>query len=218
MRTWTEIEINLSLIRHGATKSNLEQRYLGKTEEALAAAGIKNLMCKKEAGSYPAVRYLFCSPMMRCRQTAGIIYPEMAAWEIPEWREIDFGVFEGRNYTELKGDPVYQEWIDSMGTLPFPKGESREQFTGRVMGGFDRMLSMLFLKEPFGNAGRRAYMGEIQIQEIGAVVHGGTIMALCSSLFGGDYFTYQAECGEGYCCRFRYTAEKTINLLEITKI
>ena len=47
----------------------------------------------------------------------------------------------GKNYEELKDDPCYQKWIDSNGTLPFPGGESREQFIRRSMEGFDRMMS-----------------------------------------------------------------------------
>ena len=36
------------------------------------------------------------------------------------------------------------------------------------------------------------------IQSVSAVVHGGTIMALLSHFTGGEYFDYQAKCGQGY--------------------
>ena len=39
-RTEDQIEIHLTLIRHGATLSNKEGRYLGKTDEALSPDGI----------------------------------------------------------------------------------------------------------------------------------------------------------------------------------
>ena len=35
---------------------------------------------------------------------------------------------------------------------------------------------------------------------IGAIVHGGTIMALLSRFYGGDYFDYQVPNGTGYIC------------------
>jgi len=54
---------------------------------------------------------------------------------VPEWTEMDFGAFEGHNYQELSGDPAYQRWIDSGGTLPFPEGESREEFIRRSVAG-----------------------------------------------------------------------------------
>ena len=39
-RPENQIEIRLTLIRHGATLSNKEGRYLGKTDEALSPEGI----------------------------------------------------------------------------------------------------------------------------------------------------------------------------------
>ena len=61
--------------------------------------------------------------MRRCIQTAKILYPGRAQVKIEEFRECDFGSFEGKNYQDLSGDPVYQAWIDSGGTLGFPGGE-----------------------------------------------------------------------------------------------
>lgn len=193
MRAGTEIEIKLALIRHGATKSNLEHRYLGKAEEALSREGIEQLLKRKEGIAGIAPETVFSSPMLRCRQTARILFPDAEVRVIPEWTEIDFGLFEGKNYQELDGDGDYQRWIDSGGTLPFPGGESREEFAQRVMKGFDRLLEEL----PESGANPAA-------PRIAAVVHGGTVMALCSSLFGGEYFGYQQKCAEGYFCRFLY--------------
>lgn len=51
---------------------------------------------------------------------------------------MDFGAFEGHNYQELAGDPAYQRWIDSGGTLPFPEGESREEFIRRNVAGYEK--------------------------------------------------------------------------------
>lgn len=190
MRTGTEIKIRLSLIRHGATKSNQEHRYLGRADEALAEEGIKYLIQKKESGKLPSPECVFTGPMLRCRQTAEILFPKVKKCVISDWTEMDFGLFEGKNYEELAGNAFYQKWIDSGGVLPFPEGESREAFVKRTMGGFDKMISLL-----------REQGGLTDNREIAAVVHGGTIMALCSSLFGGDYFDYQAGCGEGFRVR-----------------
>ena len=86
---------------------------------------------------------------------------------------MDFGEFEGKNYIELQKNPNYQAWIDSNGTLPFPGGESREAFIKRCEQGFYRML--------IGIKGRLQKMDEKQPSSkitAGAVVHGGTIMAI----------------------------------------
>ena len=104
------------LIRHGKTKGNLEGRYIGRTDESLCEAGRENL--KKY--QYPQVEMVFTSPMKRCMQTAETIYPGQQYQCIEEFRESDFGAFEGHTYKELSGDVRYQAWIDSGGTLPFP--------------------------------------------------------------------------------------------------
>ena len=110
MRNRTEIKVTLSLLRHGATPANREHRYLGKTDEALSEEGRAELLLKKK--EIPA-ELLLVSPMLRCRQTAEILFPGRAQVQIPEWTEMDFGRFEGKNYRELNGDPDYQAWIDS---------------------------------------------------------------------------------------------------------
>ena len=111
---------------------------------------------------------------------------------IPEFREMDFGLFEGKNYQDLRGNAQYQAWIDSNGTLPFPKGESREDFIARCRRGFEEMLRIVTAEGISRNEERK---------NIAAVVHGGTIMAVCSSFTDGEYFDFQIGNGEGYRCK-----------------
>ena len=183
-----ENQITLVLIRHGATKANMEHRYLGKTDEVLSKEGEMQLFEYKKKGFFPNIDYLFCSPMKRCVQTAEILFPELKPVEIEAWKEMDFGVFEGKNYLELQGDKRYQEWIDSNGTLPFPEGESREEFISRCDKGFRRMIEKL---KP---------IKEERHKTVGIVVHGGTIMALLSKYGKGDYYDYQVPNGKGFVC------------------
>lgn len=185
MRNRTENQITLVLIRHGATNANREHRYLGKTDEDLSPEGIRELEVYKNREYYPQIDALFTSPMKRCVRTAEIIYPGLESEQVDCWEEIDFGSFEGKNYKELQDDVRYQAWIDSGGRLPFPEGESREEFMARCDRGFLQMLRSV---------------NEINHQKIGMVVHGGTIMALLNIYGGGDYFEYRAENGRGYVC------------------
>jgi alpha-ribazole phosphatase len=97
---------------------------------------------------------------------------------IRDFRECDFGSFEGKNYRELSGNPDYQKWIDSGGTMSFPEGESMEEMTNRVMKGFYKALDAA--------NGRDAAF----------VVHGGTIMAVMSRIDGGNFYDYQLDNGE----------------------
>ena len=186
MWNWSENQITLVLIRHGATKSNKEHRYLGKTDESLSDDGKSVLIEKKKGKMYPELSMIFTSPMKRCVETAELLYPEAKRIQIAEWEEMDFGDFEGKNYLDLKEDARYQEWIDSNGTLPFPNGESREAFIERCLKGFVRLIEYL--------------QKNLHPHEIGVIVHGGTIMALLSTLCKGEYFDYQVRNGEAYRC------------------
>ncbi|MCM1091723.1 MAG: histidine phosphatase family protein [Butyrivibrio sp.] len=220
----------ISLIRHGATQSNYEHRYLGTTDEPLSEEGRERLAIQARAGRYGEPKLVFTSPMIRCRESADILFPRIGRIVIPEWTEIDFGAFEGKNYQDLKGDADYQAWIDSGGSMPFPNGESREGFVERVMRGLERALSAWRLQKDssggiYVGSGQaaaetwelEACAGKTADIEIAAVVHGGTIMALCSSLCGGEYFDYQAECGEGYRVALDYVGRE-IKLRECEKL
>lgn len=201
--TEDKIKVKITWIRHGMTRANEEHRYLGKTDEPLSEKGIRFLQEKKKKSFFNAPEFLYASPMKRCVQTAEILFRRKPVL-IPEWKEMDFGQFEGKNYEELKDNPDYQKWIDSNGTLPFPGGESREQFIRRSMEGFDRMMSDI-LKRSEKNTGIQndtdtRYLKSNRGTEIPVVtvVHGGTIMAVLSSLTGGEYFDFQVKNGEGY--------------------
>lgn len=71
----------------------------------------------------------------------GFFSPKKCLQIIEELAECDFGEFENKNYKELDGNANYQAWIDSNGTLPFPGGESREEFKRRNLSGFERAIA-----------------------------------------------------------------------------
>ena len=192
MRHRTEDQVTFLLLRHGETQANREHRYLGRTDEPLCTSGIEKLLLYKEQNRYPAVQYLFVSPMKRCQETAEILYQGLHQVVIPEWREMDFGQFEYKNYEDLKNDIEYQAWIDSGGELDFPKGESRKDFILRCELGLRRMCETL--RQTTAETMEKA-------ASAGVIVHGGTIMALLSSYGGKSYFDCQRATGGGYLCR-----------------
>lgn len=233
-----EIKINLTLIRHGKTPSNEEHRYLGVTEEALSEDGRKQLEILAEKDILRKPWLLFISPMLRCQESAGILFPGKKAYPIEEWREMNFGAYEGKNYEDLKNDSYYQKWIDSNGTLPFPEGESQQEYIKRCHRGLLTATKIIEekiarevadtaktssaneiteLREPekqiaesqmIENQIAENQMTESQPRNITAVVHGGTIMALLHILAGGNYFDYQVKNGGGYCCKLRLCGEE----------
>lgn len=165
------------LIRHGRTQGNAEHRYTGcRTDEALCPDGIAQLRTLR----YPDADAVYASPLKRCVQTAGIIYPGKLVRIIDDLRECDFGAFEGRNYDELKDDPEYQSWLDSGGERPFPGGESKKEFSERCVAAFEAITAGL-------DEGSYAF-----------IVHGGTIMAIMEHLTGGSYYDFQVQNGRGF--------------------
>lgn len=183
------MKLEVLLLRHGQTQGNLEKRYIGKTDEPLLMEDMERIQkvsslqkrLKQENLARP--QKLFVSPMLRCRQTAELLFPGQEQVVIDKLREMDFGRFEAKNYMELSADPAYQAWIDSGGRLPFPEGEDRECFIRRTMDGFLQMIEQAWQE----NCG-----------QIAAVVHGGSIMAILSSLLQDDYFAYQVPNLAGY--------------------
>lgn len=175
--------MRVCLIRHGKTAGNLEHRYVGTTDEGLTAEAVEEL--KENRDRYPIPDCVFSSPLKRCIQTAELLFPGMQPEILSGLRECDFGSFEYKNYQELQENTDYQAWIDSNGTLPFPGGESREEFIRRCAAAFEEGC-------------RKAEQNGCHYPAF--VVHGGTIMAVldCFSMPHRDYFDWQVKNGEGF--------------------
>ena len=186
-------------MRHGKTKGNLEGRYLGTTDEHLCALGIKELHGKV----YPAVEKIYVSPMNRCMETAESIYPRLPKEIVPDLRECDFGDFENKNYSELQGSKVYQNWIDSKGMLPFPNGETPEAFRQRTTQAFERIIEEVFHEKR---------------EKIAIVAHGGTIMSILekAALNQKAFYEWQLLNGQGYCLNVEETLWKEKKKIRVT--
>ena len=194
--------IRLYLIRHGQTPGNKLQRYIGTTDEPLSTEGKEFL----EKLTYPMPEALYVSPLCRCVETAGILFPGKSFHIIEELSECDFGEFENKNYKELSGNQDYQRWIDSGGTLPFPGGEALTDFKKRSVRAF---LETVSKSESILKG--QVTSGKQDDTTVAYVVHGGTIMAVLSELCGGDYYDYHCGNGEGYLCSL--TKDKRLSVI-----
>lgn len=189
------MNIKLYMIRHGKTKLNEENRYIGRaTDIGLSDKGSREIRDAAAAGIYPKEPFMvFCSPMQRCLETAEIIYPGRNKTVIDELCEIDFGLFEGKNYEELNGTPYYQEWIDSGGKKVFPEGESIDDYCARVASGLEKIRKYI-LRELEG-ADNKKSCGEDSPEAV-LICHGGTIMAAGHVLEGREYYDKMLKNGE----------------------
>ena len=169
------------LIRHGITEGNKALHFNGSgTDEPLTEQGKEAL---KEIEVAEPESMLFVSPMKRARETAAIMFPGKRPAIIDGLREMHFGIFEGKNHSMLDGEPEYQAWLDSGGVSEIPGGESIGSFRDRAWEAFTEAIAM---------AAREG------TDTVYMVVHGGTIMAVMSSLTGEDYFAFNAPNGAGY--------------------
>lgn len=191
------MEMDCILIRHGRTAGNDAKRYSGgRTDEDLTPEGSRAIAdCTDILSSGKAGTVLFTSPMKRAVRTAQLMFPGIGTHELEDLREMDFGVFEGRTHEELDGDDVYQAWIDSVGTMKIPEGESLESFRDRTMRGFRKAASEAAASDA---------------DTLVIVAHGGTVMAVMSSLFDRQYYEYYVMNGEGY--RFRLEVDDEGNV------
>lgn len=177
-----------TIIRHGKIPSNIRRVYAGcKTDEHLAEEGraeLQEVLSNNDADASGIM--LFVSPMIRAGESAEIMFPGFDQTVIDELREMDFGIFEGRNHDELMADlPFYKEWFDSGSTLKIPKGESKDSFTERSMEGFRKAVRIAAQAEP-------------AVSEIYIVAHGGTLMSVMSTLTGEGYYDFYSGNGCGY--------------------
>jgi alpha-ribazole phosphatase len=150
--------MHILLIRHGRTKGNSEKRYIGTTDESLSEEGKEEI--KKIKHLYADI--VISSPLKRCIETAEILFGKTDII-CGSLRECDFGDFENKNYDELRHSEYYIKWLESYGKLPFPNGESHNEFCLRCTEGFHKIV------DNFKN----------QEKTLAFVIHGGTVMAIC---------------------------------------
>jgi alpha-ribazole phosphatase len=153
-------KLEVVLIRHAQTQGNLEKRYIGITDEPLCREGVKNAV---KSGIFPFVPLVYASPKIRAVQTAAIKFPNARIVTSPGLREMDFGLFEGRNAHEMREDFRYRAWVagDCLGVTP--QGEGRTDFTRRVCVAFAELIGEAIAR------GQRYVV---------VVAHGGTVMAV----------------------------------------
>lgn len=168
------------LIRHGETVYNKLKKYQGQQEIPLSPEGRADL-CR--AGFTPARVYV--SPLSRARETAQILFPEVPQIPVKGIMEMCFGKFEGQSYQDMEHDPVYLDWISRDAGGRCPGGESKSEFTARVV----KAVSWIVDKGL-----------ETPGEPLVIVAHGGTQMAAMEAMGypREDYYRWCAPNGCGY--------------------
>lgn len=134
--------LTLLLARHGETDLNTEDRWQGRIDAPLNAAGLAQ--GQRLASELPeGIHAIVASPMLRARQTAE---PAAQRLGLPlrldaDFRERDFGVFEGlteaeaaQRYPELAARHAAYSWDEEP-----PGAEATRAVVARVERGLQRL-------------------------------------------------------------------------------
>ncbi|MFC3748451.1 histidine phosphatase family protein [Paenibacillus sp. GCM10012306] len=179
------IELELVLIRHGPTQWNAERRYLGHTDlPLLPDSGGLLLRLKEQLAGYESFKEVWCSDLLRCRQTLTAVASPLAASAVYDQRlrEMNFGEWEGCNYEQLKDQALYRNWIDDPAAFTPPGGESWAQFSDRVAHFLDSL-------EVATGVPSCSSQGELcQPRRVLVVTHGGVIRQLLALTRTGTSF------------------------------
>ena len=130
------------VVRHGQTVANRDRTIQGPRIDAeLSDLGLQQASSLAQAMSGLPLGALFCSPLLRARQTANAVAtlhhtrapdgeteaPQAIAPQVvPELYEMDYGQFTGRTYDDVADEmeQVLDAWRMGFIDQPFPGGES----------------------------------------------------------------------------------------------
>ena len=130
----------IHIIRHGITAGNLKNLMYSNTDLPLLKMGVEEIAELAALNAYPIPEnaLYYTSGLLRTEQTLALIYGEVDHEKIWDLREMEFGKYENRTFSELNEDPEYIEWMsDETGEVAIPGGESINGFKRRVISGFE---------------------------------------------------------------------------------
>ncbi len=132
----------LILVRHGETSGQSSIRYHGVTDVPLSELGREQIRGARERIPGETYDVVWASTLCRSWEAARIIAPHAPIRLEFDFREIDFGNWEGLTREEIEAvDPEgYVEWQVSGAEFHFPGGESRAAFRTRIARGYERLV------------------------------------------------------------------------------
>lgn len=181
--------MKLFLLRHGLTEANERRLYYGRTDLPLSEAGWAAL---RACAAPPAVTRYFTSGLLRTEQTLEILCGSVPHTALPGLREMDFGAFEMKSYSELKDDPDFRRWCAGDNEANrCPGGESANEVTQRALAALAPILA--------------------DGSDTLCVTHGGVIAGVLAHWFGGNRFDWTPQPGCGYCVEAENSAPRTVS-------
>ena len=103
----------IHIIRHGITAGNLKNLMYSNTDLPLLKMGVEEIAELAALNAYPVPENAsyYTSGLLRTEQTLALIYGEVEHEKIWDLREMEFGKYENRTFSELNEDPEYIEGV-----------------------------------------------------------------------------------------------------------
>lgn len=123
----------LFLLRHGEV-DGYQHRYVGKTDVKLSRQGREELLQLARNFGDEQFETIYCSPLLRCRETLALLDRSEEVILDERIREVDFGLWEGKSYEEILSEypELVAHWAAGSEDFCFPEGEKISQFNQRL--------------------------------------------------------------------------------------
>jgi broad specificity phosphatase PhoE len=130
------------LIRHGESQHNFANNSLsGITDVAMTDLGRQQCFQLHYFFTQHPVDQVFCSPLLRAKETAAIIFPEHEIAVTNSLIELNYGSYEGFDRSKMEGsDPIIDQWEHSPADVTFPDGDNVGDHANRV---FHQLISLI---------------------------------------------------------------------------
>lgn len=168
----------LILVRHGETAGQSSIRYYGVTDVPLSALGREQVRAARDRIPGETYHAVWASTLCRSWESAQIVAPNFPVQLESDFREIDFGRWEGLTAEEIAVvDPtLYADWQAKVPGFEFPEGEARSDFRARIARGLGRIR-------------------ESEVESVLVVVHKGVVRTLLELATGQTLSPEQPELG-----------------------
>lgn len=128
--------MKLYITRHSKTLWNQEKRLQGWQDSPLTKEGINDALLLKERIKNLTIDHCYSSPINRAKQTSEILFDHVILDD--RLKEMNFGLYEGKNITELLNDKQYDAlWNQPDDNTRLPGGESYIEVLTRLQNFID---------------------------------------------------------------------------------
>ena len=134
------------LVRHGQTAWNVEERFRGRASVPLDETGLAQAeVAARYVPAHWNPKAIYCSPLLRARQTAEKIAQPLQLHERahPGLLDIDYGAWEGYTPDDLRDqgwEKALETWYTQPHAAPIPGGETLQAVRLRAMGALGEIV------------------------------------------------------------------------------